>query len=271
MKYMSIVLTTMLVGTSAFAAPSSNDNAKGRIHRVAMQIERESVNGVAIAKQVFKRTLFDRLTDEEVRAVAELAFVQDAAREFNAAVASENYADNPVLSRDAYMWLHRAFLVVEKDPFIGAQPELKSPTGPVSQMARSMAQLRKFYGLAERVGWGMAEVVLLAQELERDTANLYNLALRETDNRREVKILQLLEGFQNEAAGFSREAQLIRTPGSARVLLADNFRRLQARFNQLDRLVDNPQFVRYTRVVKTAYAEVEGDYRDVALAFTAAR
>lgn len=239
---------------------------KGRVHRLSIQAERESVAAVSLAKQLYNQGIYDSLTDEEVRAVGELAFVQDAARDFRNAVARENYTDNPVLSRQAYLWLHRAFQVVERDYLITGQPQLKG--GPVAQLERTMHQLRKFYTLAERLGWSLAEVTLLAEELEEQTGRVYDLALRETDNRREGQILQLLAGLKAEADQFGREARSVRRQGSARVILGDNFRRLQVRFAQVDRLMDDPRFVRFSHAVKQAYAEVESTYNDIVLSFT---
>lgn len=246
--------------------PGEGD-VKGRVHRLSMQIERESTEAVALAKQVFQRGLYDRLTDEEVRAVAELAFVQDAARDFREAVASENYADNPVLSRQAYMWLHRAYAVVEHDPMTRSQPELVAPNSPVLRMERTMQRLREFYQLAERQGWSMAEVTLLGDEFERHTTELTALASREVDGRREGHILRLFQDLQNEAAQFAREAHSVVTPGSARVILNDNFQRLQYRFGQLDRIMADPRFNHFSQVVRSAYSEAELTYRDMQLAF----
>ncbi|MBI3542264.1 MAG: hypothetical protein HY075_03180 [Deltaproteobacteria bacterium] len=266
MKFFTLLMA-FVASTAAFADVSTNANGQGHVQRYAAQIERESLEAAQLAKQLFQRGLYDRLTDEEVRAVAELSFVRDNAREFSAAVAAEAYQDTPVRSREAYHWLHRSFTVVERDAFITSQPELKYNNGPVARMERTVAHLRSFYQLAERVGWTLAEVVLISRELERHTANLYNLAARETDNRREAHILRILADLNQEAVQFQREASSVNTVGSARIVLADNFRRLQWRFNQLDRLIENPRWVRYSPAVKAAYEETRREYADLVNAF----
>lgn len=257
-------------------------DAKGRVHRLAMHLEGQSAQAALTAQQLFDSGLYgDHLTNEEVNAVAQIAFVRDAALQFRAAVTTEgSYADDPVRSRRAYLWLHRAYSLVETNPLLVSRVELNGPQGYLTQMSYTMRELRDFYTKAIRYGWSLGELIVLAEEMEEEVSYVHQLASyeidqpgtgyrRDRDHRRdhdvrERQFLGQLLRLRMSVQQFSNEARRFANRPSVRRELQNEFHRLSNEFRRADWRIDQ---MRFSPAVRMAFNQVEFAYNELELAF----
>lgn len=265
-------------------------DAQGRVHRLALHLESLSAQAATTAQQLFDTGLYgDRLTNDEVNAVAQLVFVRDAALQFRAAVTAEGpYADDPIQSRRAYLWLNRAYALVEANPLLVSRVELNGPQGYLTQMNYTMRELRNFYTQAQRYGWSLGELIVLAEEMEQEVNYVYELASyeldqwdrdprRERDHRRgrdrdhrrdhdqrERAFLNQLLRLRMSVQQFAGEARRFANRPRVRYELQNEFRRLSNDFRRADWRLDQ---MRYSPAVKMAFDQVEAVYVELELAF----
>jgi hypothetical protein len=234
-----------------------------------MNLEIQALQGAAQARQIFGARWNGGITDQEVEAVASLSFVKDSAAEFRGAVAREGtYNPNPMASRIAYFWLNRAVLAAERNAVLMSQPQLRPL---LMQLWESMNRLRNFYQLAERLGWGMAEVVVLSQHLSRESEEMFRMAMREINSDDEFELVEKLQHFHREVKFFHESAMRYNSPVDARVVLNGEFRRIQGTYVHISQLMSNPRFNQFSPAVRAKFESVRQTYVDLEYAFLSPR
>lgn len=264
--------------------PDYSGVAHGRVHRLALTLNDLAERTATVAKQLFDTGMYgDRLTDEEVDAIAQLKFVSEMAQRFRVAVTNEQYEDNQTHSQQEYMWLHRAYSLVERNRAIMSRAELN---GYVAQMTTVMQQLRQFQELVRRYSWSLAEIILIGEEFEAEVINVYSLAQREVGqvppgrdhrdprnrdprgDRDERQFLGQLMRLQGAARQFVSQARLYNNTRNARYGLQDEFTRLRQTYQAADWRMDRLNF---SPAVKQSFNRVSYVYGDLELSFTNGR
>jgi hypothetical protein len=266
MKLFAVVASlSTLVCANAFA----DVDARGHINRLALTVESQALQSASLARQIYSARWNGGLNDQEVEAVASLTFVKDSALEFRVAINREGtYNPNPMQSRIAYFWLNRAFVAVERNAIIMSHPQLR---GGVMQLAESMNRLRGFYQLAERLGWAMAEVVVLSEHLSRESEQMFQMAMRELNSDEEFELVEKLQHFHREVKFFHESALRYTSPVDARVVLNGEFRRIQNTYVHISHMMGSPRFNRFSPAVRAKFESVRETYVDLEYSFLSPR
>ncbi|MBI3558203.1 MAG: hypothetical protein HY074_18205 [Deltaproteobacteria bacterium] len=148
----------------------------------------------------------------ELFAIKSLVDVKVAALEFrNALDAEPIYSQRPTLSVRAFQNLVRETNEMARNPLLfegrGTFAQLNAE---VRRVHASVQHLARFYQLAGRTGYRMAEVTILSEHLHQRVSRVLSLAEAERDwSFREARIVRMLRELSQETRMFTERALAI--------------------------------------------------------------